>query len=63
MPITPTNVTKNTITPGSIGKGGYAFWGDAVVTWGDIGFGWGSPYATFGNLSKNLITPTNVTKN
>ena len=63
MPITPTNKAKNTITPNSINKGGYAFWGDDVVTWGDADYGWGSPYATMANLAKNIITPANLTKN
>jgi hypothetical protein len=62
MPITPTNVTKNSITPTSGNKAGYALWGDLVATWGDPIFGWGSPYATFSNVSKNSITPTNQAK-
>ena len=58
-----TNQTKNSITPDSNNKAGYALWGDDVVTWGDSNFGWGSPYATFSNVSKNSISPTNQTKN
>lgn len=63
MPISPVNKAKNTITPNSVQKGGYALWSDPVVTWGDIGYGWGSPYATMVNKSKNSITPTNKVKN
>jgi len=61
--ITPTNKTKNTITPNSVTKGGYALWGDDVVTWGSSTLSWGSPFATLVNLAKNIITPGNKTKN
>ena len=63
MPITPTNLAKNSISPSTVNKAGYALWGDTTVNWGDADFGWGSPYASFANLSKNTITPTNLTKN
>lgn len=61
--ITPTNLAKNVISPNSLRKGGYAFWGDDVVTWGDALYKWGSPSATTVNLTKNTITPTNQVKN
>lgn len=57
-----TNQTKNVITPSSSNKGGYALWGDDVVTWGDADFGWGSPYFSMVNLAKNSITPVNKAK-
>lgn len=62
MPITPTNAQKHTITPASGRKGGYAFWGDPIVTWGDASYGWGSPYAALTNQAKHTITPTNKPK-
>lgn len=58
-----TNQSKNSITPTSSNKGGYALWDDAVVTWDDIGFAWDAPYNPITNISKNAITPTNITKN
>lgn len=63
MPITPVNISKNSITPLSSNKGGYALWGDDDVIWGSTILNWGSPSATFANISKNSITPTNVSKN
>ena len=63
MPITPINRIKNSITPSNKHKGGYATWGDTIVTWGDIDYGWGSPYASMVNRAKNSITPTNKVKN
>lgn len=63
MPITPVNLTKNTITPNGQRKGGYAFWGDDVVTWGDATYNWGSPSSTIVNASKNIISPVNQVKN
>lgn len=63
MPITPVNKAKNSITPNSVKKGGYATWGDDVATWGDATFAWGSPYFSMVNLSKNSITPVNKAKN
>lgn len=63
MPITPVNKAKNTITPTSARKGGYAFWGDPIVTWGDAVYNWGSPTATLANKAKNTITPVNKVKN
>jgi len=41
MPITPTNIPKNPITPSITSKGIGAYWGDAMATWGDAFFGWG----------------------
>lgn len=63
MPITPTNLIKHTITPNNTNKGGYALWGDDTITWGDSSRSWGSPFSTFVNLIKNIITPSNKTKN
>lgn len=63
MPITPTNISKNTITPNQSNKGGYALWSDSVITWDDIGYAWDAPYNPMTNISKNTITPTNQTKN
>lgn len=63
MPITPKNLTKNIITPNSKNKGGYAFWGDDIVTWGDSSYYWSSPIASIVNLVKNIISPSNKTKN
>lgn len=62
MPIAPTNKSKNSITPNSVNKSGYATWGDDIVTWGDANFGWGSPYFSMVNLAKNNITPVNKAK-
>lgn len=63
MPITPTNKTKNVITPNSSNKGGYALWDDKVVSWDSATFKWDSPVYSINNLSKNVITPANLTKN
>jgi len=66
MSITPKNLVKHTITPSSIGrarKGGYAFWGDPIVTWGDALYSWGSPFASFVNAVKHIISPINKVKN
>lgn len=63
MPITPTNLAKNSITPNSTRKGGYATWGDDTATWGDAVFCWGSPFASMVNLAKNTISPNNKDKN
>jgi len=63
MSITPINKAKNTITPNSVNKGGYALWGDSLTTWGDTSLSWGSPFASMVNLAKNAITPANKTKN
>jgi len=63
MPISPVNKTKHNITPNNGRKGGYAFWGDDVVTWGDSGYSWGSPFASLVNLIKNIINPKNKVKN
>lgn len=63
MPITPVNLAKNTITPNNKGKGGFAFWGDDIVTWGDSAYNWGSPSFSMVNRTKNTITPTNLNKN
>ena len=52
MPISPVNKIKNAITPSSVTKGGYALWGDSVVTWGDTVLSWGSPFASMANLAK-----------
>jgi len=62
MPISPTNKTKNAITPSSVTKGGYALWGDNAVTWGSASFSWGSPFASMVNRAKNIITPANKIK-
>lgn len=63
MPITPVNKVKHQITPNNKGKAGYAFWGDDTVTWGDSGYGWGSPFASFVNKVKHLISAVNKVKN
>lgn len=60
---TLTNITKNTGTMSSLNKGGYALWGDTVVTWGDSILMWGSPVDTIANASKNTSSITNITKN
>lgn len=57
------NIAKNSITPSQNNKGGYALWGDVIVTWGSAILTWGSPSSSFANVSKNAITPTNITKN
>ena len=62
MTITPLNKPKNSITPNSVKKSGYATWGDDVATWGDSILNWGSPTATMVNLSKNSISPLNKAK-
>jgi hypothetical protein len=60
--ITPTNDTKHTITPSTVGKSGVTLWGDANVGWGDsIGF-WGGPIYSVTNDTKHTITPTNQSK-
>jgi len=63
MPITPVNKAKNAITPSSVTKGGYALWGDSVVTWGSASLSWGAPFASMVNRAKNIISPANKTKN
>lgn len=63
MPITPTNLAKNAITPNSVKKSGYATWDDDVATWGDAVFAWGSPFASLVNKVKNIISPNNKDKN
>jgi hypothetical protein len=63
MPITPTNLTKHTITPGRVDKSGYATWADSVVAWDSSSLFWDSPLNAFAmNLSKHTITPTNQVK-
>lgn len=61
--ITPTSVPKNSITPTSPRRGGYATWGDDEVTWGDSIGMWGSPVYTVSSVSKHTITPTSIIKN
>lgn len=63
MPITPTNLPKNTITPTSTNKGGYALWDDNEVSWDSSILFWDSPYSPITNLTKTAITPTNLPKN
>jgi hypothetical protein len=63
MPITPTNLDKNAITPNSVKKSGYATWGDDVATWGDSVITWGAPSFSMVNRTKNSITPNNLNKN
>ena len=58
-----TNVAKNSITAGRDNKGGYALWDDSVVTWDSASFAWDAPYSPITNISKNSISPSNVTKN
>lgn len=53
MSITPTNQSKNVVTPQGARKTGIYFWGDSIATWGDA-------IATWGGV---MITPTNQTKN
>lgn len=62
MAITPINKAKNSITPNSVKKSGYATWGDDVATWGDAILAWGSPYASLVNRAKNIISPVNKVK-
>lgn len=53
MPITPTNQSKNTVSPNNGDKSGVALWGDAEITWGDS-------LAYWGNVS--LVNVTNQSK-
>ena len=61
--ITPKNLQKNNISPNNARRGGYALWGDSVVTWGSASLSWGSPFASMVNKAKNIISPANKTKN
>lgn len=64
MPITPLNRAKNSISPNSVNKYGYAKWDDDVVTWDSSTLFWDSPLQSFNvNLNKNTITPINKVKN
>lgn len=60
--ITPTNQTKNVISPFNTSKGLGAEWSDTVATWSDTFFGWADVVSVYNN-TKNSITPTNVIKN
>lgn len=56
MPITPTNISKNTITPVGGRKTGIYLWGDVLATWGDSMATWGDSVATFVNQSKSSLS-------
>ena len=58
MPITPTNISKNTGTFTGARKAGTYFWGDSMATWGDAIAAWGSVYSV-SNINKN--TPASTT--
>jgi len=62
--ITPTNTTKNTISPVKVAKT-YAIQGVyGIGVYGLAIYGVGSPnFGTVTNQSKNSITPTNTLKN
>lgn len=64
MPITPTNLAKNSIIPTTTNKGGVVLWSDNEITWDSVIGLWDSPLVSFNvNLSKNIIIPTNLVKN
>lgn len=64
MPLSFTNISKNSISPTYDRKADYAIWDDPVRVWDDSAFFWDSPLNAFGtNVSKNSISPTNITKN
>ena len=56
--ITPTNISKNPITPTGVAKSLSYYWGDPNATWGDAIATWGSNYVVT-NIVKN--TPTSTT--
>lgn len=62
MPISPTNQTKNVISPTNSPKVGVYLWGDVVYTWGDAIATWGGNVTTYINQTKNSISPTNQVK-
>lgn len=61
--ISPNNLAKNSVTPSSRRKGGYALWDDSITTWDSITLCWDSPVYSVSNLDKNSIAPTNKVKN
>lgn len=62
MPISPTNLSKNIISPQNTSKTNVDLWADDIITWADVSGYWGDSYLVTNN-SKNLITPTNLSKN
>jgi hypothetical protein len=62
MPITPTNQTKNIVSPQNLPKAGIYLWGDTLYTWGDAIATWGGILLSPTNQSKNTVSPTNQTK-
>jgi hypothetical protein len=55
MPISPTNITKNVISPTNQNKGLGAEWGDLVATWADAFFGWADS-EIYVNINKTTLS-------
>lgn len=55
MPISPTNISKNTISPVGAPKAKVASWGDSLATWGDAVFAWGFGSESFTNINKSSV--------
>lgn len=62
MPITPTNVTKSSTTYTRTRKAGMPLWNDSLISWDSAAEFWDGAMALT-NITKNSITPTNVTQN
>lgn len=53
--ITPTNQSKNTVSPQGTRKAGTYLWGDVVASWGDAIASWGDYFITPVNQSKSAL--------
>lgn len=60
MSITPTNISKNTISPTGTSRGISYLWGDTVRTWGDSTATWGYAYSV-ANITKSPVGSTVTT--
>lgn len=57
MSITPTNISKNTISPIGESRGISYLWGDTVRTWSDTTATWGYSFVVT-NVTKNIPAST-----
>jgi hypothetical protein len=55
MPISPTNQSKNSISPSNVNKAKRAAWGDILAKWGDAIFAWGFGVESYINQSKSQV--------
>ena len=63
MPITPSNETKNSVTPVNDAKtSGDLTWNGATMTWDEADGTWDVPGIPGTNDAKNSVTPTNEAK-